>query len=271
MVPISTSQLKQIAGRAGRYGTSSEETGGLATTLWPRDLDVVRKALEAPLVPITRAAIQPSSDALASFSTVLPRLADGHRPRPLSMLLDDVSTLSRIDSRSYFLASLEQQLVIAPIVERASPASAKLSISERERFSVAPANIRDERLMILLSHMVTAYASGNLIKFQDVERGLGMLDVLREVQDPSSRQRGDVNSLMILESLHRGMTLYLWLSFRFPLSFCARPEVEALKVEAEKAIDDCLDAIRAGRKTRLAKRAAQEERGESGQKGAVAV
>ncbi|PWN87089.1 P-loop containing nucleoside triphosphate hydrolase protein [Acaromyces ingoldii] len=271
MVPISTSQLKQIAGRAGRYGTSSEDTGGLATTLWPRDLDVVRKALEAPLVPITRAAIQPSSDALASFSTVLPRLADGHRPRPLSMLLDDVSTLSRIDSRSYFLASLEQQLVIAPIVERASPASAKLSISEHERFSVAPANIRDERLMILLSHMVTAYASGNLIKFQDVERGLGMLDVLREVQDPSSRQRGDVNSLMILESLHRGMTLYLWLSFRFPLSFCARPEVEALKVEAEKAIDDCLDAIRAGRKTRLAKRAAQEERGESGQKGAVDV
>lgn len=255
-VPISTSQLKQIAGRAGRYGTSNDDRGGLATTLWPRDLEVLRKALDAPLLPITRAAIQPSSEALASFSTLLPRLSGGHRPRPLSMLLEDMSTLTRIDSQSYFLANLEQQLIIAPIVERALPASAKLCITERERFSVAPANIRDERLMILLSHMVTAYASGSLINFQAVENGLGMLDVLRRIQDPRSNQRGDVNSLMILESLHRGMTLYLWLSFRFPLSFCARWEVERLKVETENAIDDCLEAIRASRKVRLARRAA---------------
>ena len=56
-----------------------------------------------------------------------------------------------------------------------------------------------------------------------------------------------------LESHHRSLTLYLWLSFRFPLAFCFRAEADALKTQTEEAVEFCLEAIRVQRARRLAK------------------
>jgi ATP-dependent RNA helicase SUPV3L1/SUV3 len=291
IVPISTSQLKQIAGRAGRYGTSDEDAaGGLATTLDDEDLGVLKAALDAPLKPITRAGITPTSHALASLTTMLPgkKKQEHHqkgRDRDLMTLYSDMNLLSQIDSRIYFAGSNEQQMKVGPLLEELVSAFRDMTIADREIFAIAPANFRDERLVALLSNMVNYYARGELIKFEMVDC-LDMLPTLKSVENISKpfnqqmegvstqersgklaeylRTRGkrfNIDNLMILESLHRGLTLYLWLSYRRPVNFCYRADVEDYSRRTENAIDFCLEAVKAARVMRLAERGDDRESG----------
>ncbi|UZJ52958.1 hypothetical protein CBS101457_002278 [Exobasidium rhododendri] len=288
MVPISASQIKQIAGRAGRFGTKTdqEEQGGLVTTMDQVDLPVLESALEAPLLPITRAVIQPSSKDLASLATALPmKRPVGHqsfgRHRSMISLLQDLQLITQIDSSTFLLSPMEQQNALAPLLEDAVPTSLNLTIAERELFALAPANVRDERLLSLFANMVGYYVRSDLVKFEKCDISLGMMNALRSIEKIQERvtphlypdAKGprepvslvealgevktppDINSLMLLESLHRGLTLYLWFSFRLPLAFCYRDEVERHKLRAESAIAFSLEAIKAGRIERMAARA----------------
>ncbi|KAK0546592.1 RNA helicase [Tilletia horrida] len=71
-------------------------------------------------------------------------------------------------------------------------------------------------------------------------------DEAEALAKPAATKKGkqqsvlNLNSLSILESLHRGITVYLWLSYRFPLAFCFRTNAQALKLRAEAAIDEIL-------------------------------
>lgn len=295
----------------------------------PKDLEILRLALDAPIVPVSRAAIQPSSDSLAAISQLLPsgpsesparsRFA---RASSLSNLYSDIALLSNVDSASYFLSDFAQQHAISPLVERRS--RGRLTVSEREKFANAPANTRDERVVAILGNFIEAYGRGELVRFEDAAADLGMLEALEDMlalreearairaerlgrtleEDaaldttpvatpgiatsagapssnpsfgirptssgptlasylPPSHRLLSTNTLMVLESLHRSLSLYLWLSFRFSLAFCHRQDVERMKVQAEKAIEFCLEGIRFGRATRMSAAERKAERKES--------
>lgn len=283
MIPVSSSQLKQIAGRAGRFGTNTgdEKEGGLATTWNKEDLQVVGEALAAPLVPITRAGYQATFDTLHALVTTLPDKKSTDplstkSTRKLALLLEDAALLSQYNSRLFFAASMQDQFDGASFLEDAIPSYRNMSIEERELFALAPANRRDEKLMALLANMVGYYARGVLINFDNAESSLNMLSELRKVEGirsdldkramsqqgerhdnhlgfilDSLRIKLDIHNLMTLESLHRGLTLYLWFSNRLPLAFCYTKQVEDYKKRTEVAIDFCLEAIKAERQQRL--------------------
>uniref|UniRef100_V5F1E5 ATP-dependent RNA helicase SUV3, mitochondrial n=2 Tax=Kalmanozyma brasiliensis (strain GHG001) TaxID=1365824 RepID=V5F1E5_KALBG len=297
-VILSASQIKQIAGRAGRYGTQDKDTqkadlGGVVTTRHEHELGILEAALASPLVPITRAAIQPSSETLSQLSAMLPSIERGVM-RTLSQIYADVALLSRIDSTNFFLADFSQQLTISPLIESAS--GGMLTVSERETFSNAPANTRDERVSAFLTNAVRFFSRGGLVEFDLAAKDLAMLEVEEEVvslmrQAEEARERAsdagkevkpliaylngegggtahpliNITTMLMLESLHRCFTLYLWLSFRFPLAFCWRSDVERRKKVAEEAIDFVLQGIRFGRAKRLqALGRGMERRRESG-------
>ncbi|CDR99918.1 related to SUV3-ATP-dependent RNA helicase, mitochondrial [Sporisorium scitamineum] len=295
-ITLSASQIKQIAGRAGRYGTQSKDTkqadlGGIVITRHQHELEILRAALASPLLPITRASIQPSSETLSQLSAMLPsKDAHNNELRTLSQIFADVSLLSRLDSHNYFLSDFSQQLTISPLIESAS--RGMLTVAERETFSNAPANTRDERVVAFLCNAVRQFSRGGLVEFDQAAKDLAMLEVKEEVlalmqkavdaRDASPKRTGaekdqdlplfaylntdsdsalvggstaheliNITTLLMLESLHRCFTLYLWLSFRFPLAFCYRSEVERRKKVAEEAIDFVLQGIRFGRAKRL--------------------
>lgn len=76
---MSASQIKQIAGRAGRYGTQKnaskeqdeEATGGVVTTLQDIDLPVLRAAIASPMKQIHHAAIQLPPEQMELLTTML--------------------------------------------------------------------------------------------------------------------------------------------------------------------------------------------------------
>ncbi|GAC95881.1 hypothetical protein PHSY_003459 [Pseudozyma hubeiensis SY62] len=186
-VILSASQIKQIAGRAGRYGTQDKtasgktDLGGLVTTRHEHELEILRAALASPLLPITRAAIQPSSETLSQLSAMLPSVDGRSGLRTLSQLYADVALLSRIDSENYFLSDFSQQLTISPLIETAS--AGMLTVAERETFSNAPANTRDERVVAFLCNSVRQFSRGGLVDFDTCAADLGMLEVEEEILD----------------------------------------------------------------------------------------
>ncbi|PWN33592.1 P-loop containing nucleoside triphosphate hydrolase protein, partial [Meira miltonrushii] len=286
--PISFSQIKQIAGRAGRYGTTEKgvvNEGGIATTLKPEDLETLKIALQAPLKPITHASITPELEHISSLATLIPvkysEKSGTLVGRPYGKLLTDASLLFRIDHSKFVAGSFGQQNETMPIIEASIPHHAPLTLAERSAFSNAPINIRDEELVALFGNMIRLYAYGNLNSFEDVAKGSGLLDTLRDVEairrahkpeefvdeaveavndkDDKPVRSGseaestlDINTLIALETLHRGLTVYRWLSMRFPIAFPFYTDAAELKTRTERAIDYCLESIRANRQRRLA-------------------
>lgn len=285
MVPLSVSQIKQIAGRAGRYGTGGAgQEGGLVLTKHEREMDTLRAALDAPLPPVTHAAIQPTSSLLESLSYLLPRASAGggetrFGSRPLSALYYDVSLLAQVRTDLCVLSNFDAQRALSPIIELRS--AGRLTHAEKERWANAPVNLRDERAVAWVGNAVELYARGELVRFEDCAEALGTLEAFDDVRAcmakaqarrdaEAARRKGEapplaalvppeddaalnVTTLMLLESHHRSLTLYLWLSFRFPLAFCFRAEADALKTQTEEAVEFCLEAIRVQRARRLAK------------------
>lgn len=291
--PISDSQIKQIAGRAGRYDSnaSGERSGGLATTLHPGDLHILEEALASPLKPITHAGIAADAKQLEKLSEAI-RGPDGitvqtregktvpimrGKSRPLKFLYRDVGSLMRIDPTMYYLQPIDTQIELAEIIEQAVLWTSNLTLPEQDIFSKAPIQLKDDLMVAMFGNILRTYAGGSLVSFAQTEHGLGMIDALNsvlevqkaqeKVEDPSvekvereriaqdveeKRLAIDINTLMKLESLHRSITLYMWLSMRFPTAFCFREQVESMGTQTEEVINFALRVIRTNRQGRLA-------------------
>ncbi|PWN21188.1 hypothetical protein BCV69DRAFT_282684 [Microstroma glucosiphilum] len=77
MEALSASQIKQIAGRAGRYGTKrgeKDEDGGVVCTMSEDDMPVLRAALESPMRHINHARIAALPGTIDVLSTMLPSI-----------------------------------------------------------------------------------------------------------------------------------------------------------------------------------------------------
>lgn len=270
-VALSTSQIKQIAGRAGRYGTSESGAGGVAMTRHAQDMPLLHAALAAPTLPLRRAALQPANGLLESMALLLPFGTHGG-PRELAALYQDMSLLAHIEPRSFVLTNFESQQAIAPVLELRSQNT--MTLAEKEKWAHAPVNLRDERAVAWLGSAVERYAHGALVRFEDCAKGLGTLEAeaavvavmdrararrssknahepLERFVDAADADAHGIDTLMLLESHHRSLSLYLWLSYRFPLAFCFQSEVDVRKARVEEAIEFCLNAIRFQRARRL--------------------
>lgn len=279
MIPLSVSQIKQIAGRAGRYGTQDAgSSSGQAMTKDESEMDALRAALATPAAPISRAVIQPSSELFTILSFLLPRMdmvkTRRYFARPFDALYQDMSLLSQVRSDLFMLANFDSQCELSPVIEYRS--RGRLTHAEKEKWTNAPVNTRDERIVVWMGNAVEQYAKGELVVFEQCADGLGTLEAEADVVEAMERAKksreaatdsqqplasycapgdGDVlniNTLILLESHHRALTLYMWLSFRFPLAFCYQGEVSERKARTEEAIQFCLEAIRVQRARRLA-------------------
>lgn len=286
-VPLSLSQIKQIAGRAGRYGTArnaGDAPSGWVLTRHEDEMDTLRAALAAPVRPITYASLQPSSRQLEDLSLLHPRVvvrrsaSRAASAQAVSTLYGDFYALADVDARAFALADFETQQALSPLIE--SRGGGLLTHAEKEKWSNTPVNLRDERAVAWLGRAMELYARGELVDFEVCARGLDTIEAEQAVAErmdaaharreaarsaaPAAAWADDddvlsIHTLMLLESLHRTLTLYLWLGFRFPLAFCFRQDVEARKRRAEASIHFCLEAIRVRRAQRLSRLGRRDE------------
>lgn len=209
-VELSTSDIRQIGGRAGRYGFAQY---GVVNALDEDSLDRIKNALAekpATLTPPYYVAPGPNhiriigdvlgSDSLERILTFFERAIE---------FLDDRFTRANIDDLSFLSSFVDQRLPFLKVTERLTVAS-------------APVGIRNETVMRwFIDRMLSAFPDP-----EDPDRN----DQLDDLFEAANRFDRDVArsqlDLRDAEDYLKTLTVYSWLAFRHPDVFTRIEECE---------------------------------------------
>lgn len=243
---LTTPELKQIGGRAGRYrtarqaatsGSDTNEQGtipatrtgqlGLVTAIEDDDLSIVREAFTREPEPIKTAGIQPPSSVLERFSSYFPPNT------PFSYIIARLRDIARTSSR-FHLCYLGEMLAIADLIQ-----PFPMSVYDRCVFLNAPVFLRESSGALVVqafAKCVSTMDGGDLLDIPEVD--LELLDMNEEEFRYDSAEL-----LRRLESLHKTITLYLWLSYRYSGVFRSQNLAFHIKELVEARIDACLSKV----------------------------
>lgn len=208
IVPVPASQVKQIAGRAGRRGSIYPD--GLTTTMHLDDLEYLIECLKKPFDDVNQVGLFPFFEQVELFAGQIPNVT-------FPQLLQKFKENCRLDG-SYFFCQHEHIKKVANMLEKVQG----LSLEDRFNFCFAPVNIRDPKAMYHLLRYATSYAQ-NL----PVNIAMGM---------PKASAKNDTE-LLDLETKHQVLSMYLWLSHHF------REETFPYVKKAEAMATDIADLL----------------------------
>ncbi|CAD6207798.1 unnamed protein product [Miscanthus lutarioriparius] len=187
---LTVAEIKQIAGRAGRYG--SKFPVGEVTCLNAEDLPLLHSSLKSASPIIERAGLFPTFDLLSLYSRL-------HGTDFFHPVLERFLEKAKL-SPDYFIADCEDMLKVAAIVDDF------LSDCMINTSSVS-VDIRDDISVQGLVQFAENYARKGIVR-------------LKEIFTPGTLQVPKTdNQLKELESVHKVLELYVWLSFRMDDSF----------------------------------------------------
>lgn len=240
--------------------TKAEGVLGEATTLDAVDLPVLQDAMKQPTVQVTQASLSAPFDSFKALFALLPPTT------PLSRIFALSRAITR--TRPHYRATGTVQLgEVGDKIAHVKP----LSFFERYTFGLAPVNTRDALVVETLVHFATSYARGEKVIMEQWGDEMGIPELLERVADAAAQQASASASattatglpqfptaaltrrqsavftpqmLQSLESYHRCLTLYLWLSYRLAPIFCDQLAARELRLRVEKAIETALAGIR---------------------------
>ena len=234
---LSVPDIKQIAGRAGRYKTMDQATEiddgkgkarkpgptsvGMVTTLDQEDLPIVQRAMRTEPEPIRAACILPPEYLITRFASYFPP------ETPFDYILLRLHEIARVHWR-FQLCQLRDQIAIANAIQEV----AELGTSERLTFCACPGTPQEpgaKSILIAYARCVAKRSGGDLLEIPQVD-----LEVLN-YQGPETPEY-----LRRLEATHRSIVLYLWLSYRFPSVFPSQALGFHVKSLLQAKIDEML-------------------------------
>lgn len=214
--PLEPTEVKQIAGRAGRYGSRYGSVGEV-TCLYEADLPALRRALAAPLSPLSVAGLAPTFEQLQSFDRA------SRHALPYAELLRSFEEAARVDTR-YFCVSLDSMIRAAEAIDACS----ELPLYDRHTLCMAPLDARDQLHAALLHKWAKDLQNDKAVSVRYA---------------PPRRAPSTHAELKQLESYFSALDGYLWLSERFPLAFSHREKVLDYRAVAHSLIEAALEDL----------------------------
>jgi ATP-dependent RNA helicase SUPV3L1/SUV3 len=245
-VPLEVSQVKQIAGRAGRYGMGVES--GVVTTFEPSDFPLLNAAMESNPEPLRYARVGFISTTIMDIFEALPRGSTATTVRdallycstlPPSMAVMDPSsketeTMRYIDSFSQGLTFTERTLMLQ-----------------------CPFPSMDDQCKAIMGQVLNTYRNKLSVDLRKILLDSGLLATLEQVI-ASKQTKTDLarpkRHLASLETLHSVLTIYAWFSLRSSIAFYAYDQAVALRKTTQEAMDYCLRSFSTSSSIRHPKR-----------------
>jgi ATP-dependent RNA helicase SUPV3L1/SUV3 len=209
-------ELRQIAGRSGRYGIHER---GAVTTLDPRSLRYLRTSLDRFETPATELPIwiSPTDEHLRRLSLII-------ETTRVSRLLQFFQTrVRRAEDTDLRIADLTDTIEVAVALEM-SERFCELPLPVRCTYSRAPVTTRGNSLAIL-ARWGERHAASGIVDGSDLTAGLAARD-----------------RLLLFEDRSRLATLYMWLSQRFPEVYVNGAAVIRMREQIDEDIHDALMA-----------------------------
>lgn len=239
------SQIKQIGGRAGRFGLHGESNeGGIVTTLHEEDLPLVRRAMQVKAMPVAKRAVLP---VRTEEHRALERLLPEPHSSSFATIFDMQATLGAL-APSFRLRAEAPARKAAAMIDAQCRAH---TLEERMTIFNAPVQWRDAAVEQGMLRFLRAYNAGRSVDVARVVEDVGLKKHLDDVHARMEIQvaGGDepVSSPVMLnnlESLYRVVVIYMWFSLRYPMFFNQREVAMELKNKCQDAIEWCLAGIK---------------------------
>ncbi|XP_019708986.1 ATP-dependent RNA helicase SUV3, mitochondrial isoform X2 [Elaeis guineensis] len=213
---LTVPEIKQIAGRAGRYG--SKFPIGEVTCLDAEDLPLLHSSLGSPSPVLEHAGLFPTFDLLTLYSRL-------HSTTNFHPILEQFLEKAKL-SPDYFIADCEHTLKVATVVD-----TFPLGLYDKYLFCLSPVDMNDDIAAQGLIQFAENYAKKGLVR-------------LREIFTPGTLQvPKSHNALKELESIHKVLDLYVWLSFRMEDSFPDRELASSQKAICSLLIEEFLERL----------------------------
>ncbi|TFK24669.1 ATP-dependent RNA helicase suv3 [Coprinopsis marcescibilis] len=239
---LSISQVKQIAGRAGRFGMH-QEPGGYATTLLEDDLPFLKTAVASPFVPVPFA--RATYDA-ATFAKLLP-------------LLPPDSTTATVVDAHHFIGKLpsnvrHQDSDAAASHEFLDTYAKSLTSKEWVLYLHAPVPWRDPNVVAVMRNFMDQTREGTHADLEAALKTTIFMDTMERYErviENGRPVRCGLRDLSTLESFHKSLVLYIWMSFRAPVMYCDAELATTLKIRLEKVLQQALEGMSEGKVVKL--------------------
>ncbi|KAJ8768473.1 hypothetical protein K2173_021626 [Erythroxylum novogranatense] len=216
MRDLTIAEVKQIAGRAGRYG--SKFPTGEVTCLDVDDLPLLHTSLNSPSPILERAGLFPTFDLMYMYSRLHPRKG---LYQILEYFLENVKL-----SQNYFITDGAEMLKVAAVIDEMP-----LSLHDKYLFCISPVDMDDDISSQGLTQFAQSYAKKGIVR-------------LKEIFTPGTlRVPQTENALKELESIHKVLDLYVWLSFRLEESFPDRELAASQKAICSMLIEEFLQGL----------------------------
>lgn len=231
------SSVKQIAGRAGRFGLhgSDENSGGTVTTLHAEDLPYVKKCVAQPYEPLPCAYIGHTHALFTAVGQVLPKDV------PMSIVLEAPSFAGRLPSVLRYNNNSYKNEACQYI-----GSACNFDIEERLLLLNAPIPWRDPAASTAIKRMLRMHGEEMSVKVVALSRTPFFSALLSEEKKMSKKQiTSSPQSLLDLEYLHKIVSFYLWMHHRFPAVYAEYIAASELKSRVEKVLTWCLENLSA--------------------------
>lgn len=223
---MSVPQIKQIAGRAGRYRPAAEAKGGrketdpdantgLVTSFESVDIPYIKDAMSEEPSPLLSAAIIPPDPVYHKFAAYFPAAT------PFHYIVRRVAEVAKVNPL-FFMCDGSPQLEGSVLMDPVRG----LRTSDRLTLMAAPIHTRNRKNRQIAQSFAKCVAMNTGGRLLDIEAI--PLDVLEQSVS------GKKEYLEDLETLHKAMILYLWLSFRFGGIFTDRTLASHVKKLTEE-------------------------------------
>ncbi len=205
--PLTSQEVKQIGGRAGRYG--KHENGIVGILAGTGDPVFIHRNLEAPPIQEEdlRPFVQPDSDIVQAIANEI------NSTSLFGVLTRLKRAVLRSDDPNYRLAGMEETFAIASSLEGIE----NLSLKDRWIYATCPVDNHDNGIQ-RLTHWAADHAAGKTIPAPESGK----------LPNPVQASRRELERA---EKMHKRLVSWRWLSLRFPEFY---PDLENAEKNTEK-------------------------------------
>ncbi|KAF8179657.1 P-loop containing nucleoside triphosphate hydrolase protein, partial [Pholiota molesta] len=241
--PLAVTAVKQIAGRAGRYGQHKEQTdlGGTTTTLFEEDLPHLAHCVGQPYTPLPFVHI---GIYLEQVNNLLPVLPPG---TPMHTVISAPKFVARLPPYARYAAD-EHLTIACEFIDREWQ-----NMTNWEKVSLlnAPIPWRDTRTVEVISRLLRQQATGDVVDIAVTLQGTGLLELVEDLDRRMHMEAAGIpaksvhapQALLQMEMLHKIVVFYMWMSFRNGLVYSDGEAVLQLKERLERVLNWILDSL----------------------------
>ena len=217
---LNATEVRQIAGRAGRYGIYPE---GYVSAFEDDDLRHITHMLET--------SDTAEMDKLpVSFGRLEAKwLADSMHTNRLAQVLTYVAERMKLQQAHFTIAPMGVQIALAQLIDEAAP---HMHLNDKYIFSSAPVSVES-------SHEVDYFVSCLKAHYHNQRKLLRLPAVWLSGISPKYLEEAEL--------LSKDISLYAWLSFKYPHTFTEADKIGALRAQVSRYIEQAL-LIQAGYK-----------------------